>query len=143
MEVRTHYIYVAEDGKEFKTEQECINYEKTLIEKEEYKKYYKLGFNPDTGEGMVEFKSSTCICVESLHKGKHLAALDDFLYETLGKRACYFYGNFTQPMDAWRYKETNKEQFNTSPNKLWLKQKQESLHIIDSLGERLSFKAKL
>lgn len=142
MKVHTRTTYIADDGTEFDSEKECVEYEKEQQALEDFRKYYIVRYNPDTGEGRRLFNSTVYLQVTSNHKVHHISAMYDLLYERLGKKAAYFYGKSEHPLDAWVVEPVTKEQFLTSKSKIIVVQEgtkglrvTEVLGIVDSRGK--------
>ena len=142
MKVLTRTTYIADDGTEFDTEKECVEYEREQEALEDFRKYYIVRYNPDTGEGRRLFNSTVYLQVTSNHRVNHTSAVHDLLYEKLGKKAAYFYGKSEHPMDVWTVESVTKEQFLTSKSKIIAVQEgtnglrvTEVIGIIDSRGK--------
>lgn len=126
------HIFVADDGREFNTQEECETYEDIKT------KYWAISINPDCNEtGSLQ----NLIYVKTIWEG-HLTQqgnheheiLEDICYEQFGKRTAWVQG--VAPCENWKIKNIKKEDFENAVPIMWGGHKTETRIMVLGVGNK-------
>ncbi len=127
-------IFTAEDGKEFLSQAECLNYEKNVLSVLKNIKYFSAVFNPDLTEGRG-CQNIVYLAVINYDSCASLRALK-YMMDSHGSPIAYVQGksptkNWSIPMeiDAKKFRRTNPadrvfispEEIEGFPKAIWVK----------------------
>jgi hypothetical protein len=109
MKVKETKVYIADDGKTFTDEVDCILYEKKLEEERANTTYWQVVHTPDLTEGRGYY-GLTFLKVKKVKYISMRKLVEDFCYRTLGRPMAFVMG--CSLMENWILTESTETDFN-------------------------------
>lgn len=107
MKVETRATYIADDGKSFETERECLAYEEQQRERETLTTYWVVSSRPDLTEGRG-WQERTYLEVYGITYPLQ-TAVEDWCYRNFGRPMAFVMG--VAPMESWRLVKIDRNEF--------------------------------
>ena len=108
-EIKT--IFIAEDGKQFDVENDCLQYEEELKKKKVNTTYWKVYSKPDTTEGRGHYQLEMLEVYNPEAFPKTKIWVEDYCYRKYGRPIAFIMG--VSPMLNWYIVEIDVNEFNT------------------------------
>lgn len=108
MRTITQKVYIAEDGKEFTSKEQCLIHEEKIKIEEKYTTYWKIIHKPDLTEGrghygLIFVKVKQCECINTR------IMIEDYCHRTFGRPVAFVQGR--SAIENWRILESNKDAY--------------------------------
>ncbi len=107
MRVETTQVFIAEDGKQFLTEQECKDYEKVL----KTHSYWSFVYGADLTEGRG-YSQELLVKLVNIQYDRE-AWLDDYAFRLMGRKLSFIQG--VQATPSWKLQASTLERFQGDP----------------------------
>ena len=106
MRTITQKVYIAEDGKEFTSKEQCLLYEEKIKSDEKNNTYWKIIHQPDLTEGRGHYGLIFVRVKKCDHIGVKIM-LEDYCYRTFGRPVAFVQG--CAAIENWRILESNRD----------------------------------